>query len=306
MTIKKLIFAGTPDFAVPSLAALISAGYNLCGVYTQPDRPAGRGRQVQPSPVKKLALEQGLAVFQPESLKTPEAQAELAALQADMMIVAAYGLILPPAVLDAPRLGCVNVHASLLPRWRGAAPIHRALLAGDSHTGISIMQMDVGLDTGAVLLTAELPILPDDSGQSLHDRLATLGADTLLKALSKWQQLTPQAQDASLATYAHKLDKAEAHLDWTQPAAVLERQVRAFNPYPVAHTELLGVPLRIWQAEALAEPSEQPPGTLVRGNKQGLEIATGEGLLRLLQVQQAGKKILSVADFLNAQPAFKR
>jgi len=306
VTIKKLIFAGTPDFAVPSLAALISAGYNLCGVYTQPDRPAGRGRQVQPSPVKKLALEQGLAVFQPESLKTPEAQAELAALQADMMIVAAYGLILPPAVLDAPRLGCVNVHASLLPRWRGAAPIHRALLAGDSHTGISIMQMDVGLDTGAVLLTAELPILPDDSGQSLHDRLATLGADTLLKALSKWQQLTPQAQDASLATYAHKLDKAEAHLDWTQPAAVLERQVRAFNPYPVAHTELLGVPLRIWQAEALAEPSEQPPGTLVRGNKQGLEIATGEGLLRLLQVQQAGKKILSVADFLNAQPAFKR
>lgn len=306
MEIKRLIFAGTPDFAVPSLTALLEAGYELCGVYTQPDRPAGRGRQLQPSPVKKLALEHELRVFQPKSLKPAEAQAELAALQADLMIVAAYGLILPQAVLDAPRLGCVNVHASLLPRWRGAAPIHRALLAGDEKTGITIMQMDAGLDTGAMLLKAETPIQADDSGQTLHDKLATQGAQALLQALSNWSQLQPENQDDSLVTYAHKLEKAEAQIDWTQSAAAIERQVRAFNPWPVAQTELQGLTLRIWQAQAINETSHQPPGALIRGNKQGIDIATGDGVLRLLQVQQAGKRVLPVADFLNAQPGLGR
>ncbi len=305
MGIKRLIFAGTPDFAVPSLVALIEAGFDICGVYTQPDRPAGRGRQLQPSPVKKIALEHELPVFQPSSLKTPEAQAELIALQADMMIVAAYGLILPPAVLEAPVHGCVNVHASLLPRWRGAAPIHRALLAGDEKTGITIMQMDVGLDTGDMLLKAEMPIQADDNGQSLHDRLAQQGAEALQQALSKWDELKPQTQDEALVTYAHKLEKAEAQLDWNQSAIALERQVRAFNPWPVAQTELREVKLRVWDAKALEESTEQAPGTLLRGHKQGLEVATGEGVLRLLQVQQASKRVLPVADFLNAQPSFK-
>ncbi len=306
MSIKRLIFAGTPDFAVPSLAALIAADYPICAVYTQPDRPAGRGRQLQSSAVKKLALEHALPIFQPASLKSSDAQATLFALQADMMIVAAYGLILPQAVLDAPRFGCVNVHASLLPRWRGAAPIHRALLAGDEKTGITIMQMDAGLDTGAMLLKTETPIQADDTAQSLHDRLAAQGAQALLQALQDWQHLSPETQHESLVTYAHKLEKAEARLDWTQAALVLERQVRAFNPWPVAQAELQDMTLRIWQAKALAESCSQPPGELLRGNKQGIDVATGDGVLRLLQVQQAGKRVLPVVDFLNAQPRFKR
>jgi len=305
MDIKRLVFAGTPDFAVPSLAALIRAGYEICGVYTQPDRPAGRGRQLHPSPVKKLALEHDLPVFQPKNLKSPEAQEELAALQADMMIVAAYGLILPQVVLDAPRLGCVNVHASLLPRWRGAAPIHRALLSGDEKTGITIMQMDAGLDTGAMLFKAEMPIQASDTGQTLHDRLAQQGAEALQYVLTHWDNLQPETQDEALVTYAHKLEKAEAQIDWTQTAIALERQVRAFNPWPIAQTELQDLTLRIWDAKALEEKTQQKPGELIRGNKQGIDIATGDGILRLLQVQQAGKRVLPVADFLNAQPSFK-
>lgn len=303
---QSLIFAGTPDFSVPCLAALLREGYRVKAVYTQPDRPAGRGRKLTPGPVKQLALAHDIPVYQPKTLKTPEAQAELAALQADLMIVVAYGLLLPPAVLDAPMLGCVNVHASILPRWRGAAPIHRALLAGDTETGVTIMQMDVGLDTGDMLLIKRCPILPEDSGQSLHDRLAALGAEALTEALPQLESLPRRKQDDALANYARKLDKAEAELDWQQPAAALERQVRAFNPWPVAQTELQGLKLRVWQAQALAEAHQADPGTLLRGTKDGLDIACGEGVLRLQQVQKAGGKAMPVAAFLNAHRDFAR
>lgn len=303
---QRIIFAGTPDFSVPCLAALLEQGYSVCAVYTQPDRPAGRGQKLTPSPVKKLALEHDIPVYQPKSLKKAEAQAELAALNADLMIVIAYGLILPQVVLDAPRLGCINVHASLLPRWRGAAPIHRALLAGDNETGITIMQMNAGLDTGDMLLTKSCAILPSDTGQILHDRLAALGAEALLESLPQLETLERVPQDDSLANYAHKLEKAEGTLDWNKSAVELERQVRAFNPWPMTNTELLGIKLRVWAAEAIAEACDAEPGSLVRGSKQGLDIATADGVLRLLSVQKAGGRQISVADFLNAQPEFAR
>ncbi len=304
MSKKRIIFAGTPDFAVPSLVALLNSNHTVCAVYTQPDRKAGRGRKLHASPVKSVALEHGIDVYQPLSLKKAEAQAQLQALEADLMIVVAYGLLLPKAVLKMPRFGCVNVHASLLPRWRGAAPIQRALLAGDTTTGVTLMQMNVGLDTGAWLRYESCEILPDDTGQTLHDRLATLGAQVLGDAIDDIENLPATAQDNSQATYAKKLDKAEAQLDWQAPAIVLERKVRAFNPWPVAQASLFDQTLRIWTAQALPSSTKEAIGSVIRCQRDGIEVATGDGVLRLLKVQRAGGKPILVRDFLNAHPEY--
>lgn len=298
----RLLFAGTPEFAVPSAQAVLASGYPLAAVYTQPDRPAGRGRQPRASPMKTWALAAGIPVCQPAALRDPAAQAELAALAPDLIIVAAYGLILPPAVLAIPRLGCVNIHASLLPRWRGAAPIQRALLAGDAQSGICIMRMEAGLDTGPVFARALCPIIPGMTGGELHDRLAGLGAETLRAALPDLlaDRLTPEPQDDADAIYAAKLDKSEAELDWNRSALELERQVLAFNPYPVAQTRLDGQTLRIWRARAEAESTEALPGTVLREAGDGIVIAAGSGILRLTEVQLPGGRPQPVAAFLNA------
>lgn len=297
---KRVIFAGTPDFAVPPLAALVEGPEQVVAVLTQPDRPAGRGRALAASVVKQYALAQGLPVLQPESLKGAEIQAQLRALQADLMVVVAYGLLLPQALLDIPRLGAINVHASLLPKYRGAAPIQRALAAGDSETGVTIMQMERGLDSGPILLTRRMPIRADDSGGSLHDRLSVLGAAALREALDRlWAgelAATPQQHDQ--ASYAHKLHKAEALLDWRRPALELERLIRAFNPYPVAQTTFRGQALRIWQARLLADAVAGRPGEILRVDKQ-CWLACGEGALALQQVQMAGKAVMPIADFVN-------
>jgi methionyl-tRNA formyltransferase len=301
----RLVFAGTPQFAVPCLAALIDAGHELAAVYTQPDRPAGRGRRLQQSPVKVLASERGIPVRQPVSLKRDaQARTELQALAPDLMVVVAYGLILPVSVLETPRLGCVNVHASLLPRWRGAAPIQRAVLAGDQVSGVCIMRMEAGLDTGPVYLCRELGLAPHETGGSLHDKLATLGAGALLEALPGIADgsLAPQPQDEAAATYAHKLDKAEAQIDWTQAAASIERQVRAFDPWPVAQTTLNGETLRIWSAEAVQDqPSGVVPGAVVAADRSGILVAAGSGMLRITRLQPPGKRPMVAADFLNAR-----
>ncbi|MCK7579106.1 MAG: methionyl-tRNA formyltransferase [Chromatiales bacterium] len=303
----RLLFAGTPDFAVPCLAALLDAGHEVIGVYTQPDRPAGRGRKLQMSPVKALALDRGLAVYQPESLKRdPEAVEQLRALGADLMVVVAYGLLLPVSVLEAPRLGCVNVHASLLPRWRGAAPIQRAILAGDAETGVCIMRMEAGLDTGPVYHRVATPIERHETGGTLHDRLAELGARALVEALPGIAEGSPapEPQDDALATYAHKLSKDEATIDWSAPADAIERQVRAFDPWPVAQTTLEGATLRIWSAEAESESNagnSAAPGTVVGADRAGIRVAAGSGTLRITRLQPAGKKPMSAADYLNAR-----
>ena len=303
MTKKRIIFAGTPQFAVPSLLALLKSKHTVCAVYTQPDRKAGRGRKLQASPVKSVALEHGIDVYQPVSLKDSENQAQLQTLQADLMIVVAYGLLLPKTVLDMPNFGCINVHASLLPRWRGAAPIQRALLAGDTITGVTLMQMDVGLDTGAMLKTETCDILPDDTGEILHDRLSDLGAQMLAETIDKIETLPATRQDDNLANYAKKLEKAEARLDWQVPATVLERKVRAFNPWPVAQAELFGQTLRIWDAKAISEPiGSVEIGSVIKAQRDGIDVVTGDGILRLLTVQRAGGKAISVGDFLNAHP----
>lgn len=300
----KIIFAGTPEFAATALSALLTTSHQVVAVYTQPDRPAGRGRKLQPSPVKKLALEHGIEVRQPAKLKEPADQAALGELGADLMVVVAYGLLLPQAVLDAPRLGCINIHASLLPRWRGAAPIQRAILAGDDESGVTIMQMEAGLDTGPMLHILKTPILRDDTGGSLHDRLAELGARALLESLAAIADgsLIPHPQDDALATYAKKLDKGEARIDWSQTVAEIDRQVRAFNPWPVAQCDFDGQAMRIWKARPVEGelPPTSQPGQIVGAGKSGIDVATGSGLLRILELQLPGKRALTAADFLNA------
>jgi len=295
----KVIFAGTPDFAVPSLQALIDSPHQVIAVYTQPDRPAGRGQQLHASPIKQLALQHQLTVYQPQSLKESSVQQQLITLQADIMVVVAYGLILPTAVLNAPRLGCINVHASLLPKLRGAAPIQRAILAGHTQTGVTIMQMDAGLDTGAMLLQQVWPIAATDTGQTLQATLATLGADALLEVLHTKPHPIPQ--DNAQASYAPKISKQEGLLDWQQTASELERKIRAFNPWPVAFTQLHQQTIRIWRAEVVGSRSDYPPGTIVAVNQQGLDVATGKGILRLLDLQPAAGKRMPAADFCNAR-----
>ncbi|MHC9086474.1 methionyl-tRNA formyltransferase [Luteimonas sp. RIT-PG2_3] len=299
----KIVFAGTPEFAVPSLRAAIARG-EVVGVYTQPDRPAGRGRGLTASPVKQEALARGIPVFQPESLKSQEQRDALQALQPDLMIVVAYGLLLPQKILDIPRLGCWNVHASLLPRWRGAAPIQRAIEAGDASTGVCLMQMEKGLDTGPVLMSQALEIGASETGGQLHDRLSALGAQVLsdgLGLLRAGMRPVPQPQPAEGATYAHKLDKAEALLDWSQPATQLARRVRAFHPWPIAEGDVAGERLRIHAATALPLAHNAAPGTLLFAGRDGIDIACAEGALRIRTLQRPGGKAITAADYVNAR-----
>ena len=304
----RLVFAGTPDFAVPHLAACRIPNVDIVAVYTQPDRPAGRGRALAASPVKQAALAAGLVVEQPESLKLPGARARLLALNPDLLVVVAYGLILPRAVLEIPRLGCWNVHASLLPRWRGAAPIQRAILAGDTQTGVCLMRMEAGLDTGPVLLRREVEIAPSDTGGSLHDKLAALGAWVLGEGLRRTlagEVLAAQPQPEAGVTYAHKLEKNEARLDWNESAIALERKVRAFDPWPVAEADLAGERVRIWTALS-SQGGGAKPGAIVAATKHGIDIACGEGTLRIVRLQRAGGRIVTATDYLNARPELKR
>lgn len=302
----RLVFAGTPEFAVPCLEACRTSGADVVAVYTQPDRPAGRGRKLTPSPVKQAALAAGMTVEQPASLKAIEARRQLADYRPDLLVVVAYGLILSRKVLATPTRGCWNVHASLLPRWRGAAPIQRAILAGDTESGVDLMQMEAGLDTGPVMLQRRTPIAAAETGGSLHDRLSLLGAEVLAEGLRRTLAgevlaATPQ-RDADAATYAHKLDKAEARLDLSRPAAELERKVRAFNPWPVAEAEVAGERLRIWSAHALDVDHGATPGSLLGAGRDGIELACGQGVLRITELQRAGGKRISASDFLNARP----
>jgi methionyl-tRNA formyltransferase len=310
----RIIYAGTPDFAVAPLQALIESDHHVVAVYTQPDRPAGRGRGLRSSPVKEKALEYEIPVYQPTTLKDSDVQEELKSLGADLMVVAAYGLLLPVEVLETPRLGCINIHASLLPRWRGAAPIQRAILAGDKKTGITIMQMDEGLDTGDMLAVAECDILADDTGSSLHDKLMVLGADTLLATLadiaeqdSRGQVMKGVRQNDAEACYAPKLDKAEAKVDWSLSAEAIQRAVRAYNSWPVAYCRYernnRTATLRLWQAEIIkANGSDvsHPPGTVIAESASGIDVVTGDGLLRITRLQPEGKREMKAADFLNA------
>jgi len=305
----RLVFAGTPEFSVPCLEACRASGAEVVAVYTQPDRPAGRGRRLTPSPVKQAALATGLAVEQPESVKPAEVQQGLADYRPDLLVVVAYGLILPRKVLAIPRLGCWNVHASLLPRWRGAAPIQRAILAGDAESGVDLMRMEAGLDTGPVLLERRTPISRDDTGGSLHDRLSMLGADVLAEGLRRTLAgetlaATPQPEDG--VTYAHKLDKAEARLDFNRAAIELERQVRAFDPWPVAEGEIAGEALRIWAAHALEGEHVAAPGSVLAAGRDGIDIACGQGALRITAVQRAGGKRIGTTDYLNARPELRQ
>ncbi|MBL0515029.1 methionyl-tRNA formyltransferase [Aeromonas sp. 3925] len=299
----KLIFAGTPDFAARHLAALLSSDHEVVAVYTQPDKPAGRGQKLTASPVKELALAHDLPIYQPASLRNEEAQAELAALGADLMVVVAYGLILPKAVLDTPRLGCLNVHGSLLPRWRGAAPIQRAIWAGDAETGVTIMQMDVGLDTGAMIRKVSCPIASDETSASLYDKLAELGPQALVDTLDAMAagDTAAEVQDDALANYAQKLSKEEARIDWSMEAVAIERCIRAFNPWPISWFEVAEQTIKVWQAEVIDSDHGQSAGTLLKADKQGIDVATGKGVLRLLTLQPPGKKAMSVPDLLNSR-----
>jgi len=300
---KRIIFAGTPDFSVPPLRALLASPHQLVGVYTQPDRPAGRGRKLGPSPVKEVAADAGVEVYQPVNFKDPAAVESLRALDADLMVVVAYGLLLPKPVLDLPRRGCVNIHASVLPRWRGAAPIQRAVLAGDAQSGVTIMQMEEGLDTGPMYLTERVELTPDETGGSLHDRLSALGAKALMQALPGILDGTLQAepQDDAQSCYARKLDKSEAWIDWTRPAEDIERQVRAFNPWPVAQTRYEDANMRIWRAHAVNGVGSTP-GVVMNATRNGIDVAAGRGLLRITELQLPGKRAMSAQDFINANP----
>jgi len=300
----RIVFAGTPDFAVPALDALHAAGHEIAAVYTQPDRPAGRGQTLNESPVKRRAVELGLPLAQPATLRAPEAAADLAAHRPELMVVVAYGLILPPAILGVPRLGCWNIHASLLPRWRGAAPIQRSILAGDTTTGITIMQMDAGLDTGPMLLVRPLPIGARENGGQLHDRLAALGAESIVAAVEQFLagRLAAVRQPDEGATYAAKIRKQEAVIDWRQSSVQIDRQVRAFNPWPVAETRWRGQQLRIWEAESVAASGGCEPGRVLEATGGRLLVATGEGALQLHRVQLAGRRAMTPTEFLNAHP----
>jgi methionyl-tRNA formyltransferase len=305
----RLVFAGTPEFSVPCLEACRTSGARVVAVYTQPDRPAGRGRKLTPSPVKQAALAAGITVEQPESLRSTEAQQTLAAYRPDLLVVVAYGLILPRKVLAIPRLGCWNVHASLLPRWRGAAPIQRAILAGDSESGVDLMQMEAGLDTGPVLLERRTPIARADTGGSLHDRLSALGADVLAEGLRRvlaGETLATTAQPDAGVMYAHKLDKAEAKLDFNRSAVELERQVRAFDPWPVAEGEIAGEPLRIWVAQAIELDHHAAPGEVIAASREGIDLACGHGALRITALQRAGGKRIGAVDYLNARSELRQ
>ncbi|MBM3072772.1 methionyl-tRNA formyltransferase [Enterobacter sp. RHBSTW-00994] len=299
----RIIFAGTPDFAARHLEALLSSGHQIVGVFTQPDRPAGRGKKLMPSPVKMLAEEHGLPVLQPVSLRPQENQERVANLNADVMVVVAYGLILPKAVLDMPRLGCINVHGSLLPRWRGAAPIQRSLWAGDTETGVTIMKMDVGLDTGDMLYKLACPITAEDTSATLYDKLAGLGPQGLIETLQQLASNTaqPEVQDEALVTYAEKLSKDEAQIDWSLSAVQLERCIRAFNPWPMSWIMIDGQPVKVWKASVIEGHSAKEPGTIIDANKHGIQVATAEGILNLESLQPAGKKAMSAQDLLNSR-----
>ena len=298
----KIIFAGTPDFAARHLDALLASEHQVVGVFTQPDRPAGRGNKLTPSPVKTLAQSRDIPVFQPKSLRPVENQQLVADLEADVMVVVAYGLILPQSVLTMPRLGCINVHGSLLPRWRGAAPIQRALWAGDSETGVTIMQMDVGLDTGDMLHKLSCPITAQDTSATLYDKLAQLGPLGLLETLSQLAEgrAQPEKQDDAQANYAEKLSKEEARLDWQLSAVQLERCIRAFNPWPVSYFLIEDQPVKVWQATVLPHVAKQP-GEILAADKHGIQVATAEGVLNLQLLQPAGKKAMSAQDLLNSR-----
>jgi len=300
----RILFAGTPEFAVDPLNRLISKGFLPIGVFTQPDRPAGRGRQSQASPVKQTAVAAGIPVYQPPSLRGAEAREQIAALKPDLMIVVAYGLILPADILEIPVHGCWNIHASLLPRWRGAAPIQRAIEAGDNETGVCIMQMDAGLDTGPILHQERIALDGSETGGSLHDRLAALGADALLvclRRLAHGERLLPIPQLEHGVSYAGKLGKDEARINWSEPAVVLERRVRAFNPWPVAWCSIAGEQTRIWRAAVIRDVSGLPPGSVIRADRHGIDVATGRETLRLLELQPPGKRRMSAADYLNSR-----
>ncbi|MEE9352756.1 MAG: methionyl-tRNA formyltransferase [Thiotrichaceae bacterium] len=301
MSRLRIIYAGTPDFAVPALQALLNSSHQVVAVYTQPDRPAGRGRKVNFGPVKQLAVEHNIPVEQPETLKEETTQQHLASYKADVMVVAAYGLILPQTVLDMPTYGCLNIHGSLLPRWRGAAPIQRAIQAGDAETGNTIMQMAAGLDTGDMLHKSNCPISQTDTGQTIHDKLATQGADDLLAVLEQLvnDTLKPQQQDESQTTYAHKLSKEDARIDWTKSAAEIDRMIRGFNPWPVAFTEYHGKPMKIWMSAVKDEWVTAEAGSVINESAQGIEVATGEGILVIKRLQMPGKKAMDIKDFIN-------
>ena len=299
----RIIYAGTPDFSVPALQALIDSEHDVVAVYTQPDRPAGRGRKIRFGPVKQLAVDYDISVEQTTTLKTEEEQQKLRDYQADIMVVAAYSLILPQAILDTPKYGCLNIHASLLPRWRGAAPIHRAIQAGDTETGVTIMQMAAGLDTGDILHKIIIPINAEDGGQSIHDKLSAEGAVGLMTVIEQVinGKLQPEVQDDSLANYAHKLSKSEGEIDWTKPAKQIDCLVRAFDAWPTAYTSYRGKPLKILHSCVVENNSQAVAGEVIKESKAGIDIATGEGALRVTRLQIPGGKKLNIQDFLNAR-----
>ncbi|EOA9037855.1 methionyl-tRNA formyltransferase [Vibrio harveyi] len=302
----RIVFAGTPDFAARHLAALLSSEHEVIAVYTQPDRPAGRGKKLTASPVKTIALEHDIPVYQPENFKSDEAKQELADLNADIMVVVAYGLLLPQVVLDTPKLGCINVHGSILPRWRGAAPIQRSIWAGDAETGVTIMQMDIGLDTGDMLKIATLPIEASDTSASMYEKLAGLGPDALIDCLADIAtgKAEPVKQDDELANYAKKLSKEEARIDWNDDAAHIERCVRAFNPWPMSHFEAAENSIKVWESRVANQTSDKPAGTILQADKTGIYVATGNGVLVLEQLQVPGKKAMSVQDILNSRASW--